>query len=105
MVRRYRMSPSPDFAIPDVSPTLVIECKVGEDGGTVRDKAARIKTFAQSAYGLGFKAGAVIDGKGWVERVNALVDVIVATQGRTYTLETIDYVLELPEIKALIRLD
>jgi len=49
---------------------------------------------SQSAYGMGFKAGAVIDGKGWAERVNALVDVIVATQGRTFTLETIDYVLE-----------
>ena len=37
------MSPGPDFVIPDEAPTLVVESKVGEDGGTVRDKAARIK--------------------------------------------------------------
>ena len=47
--KRYRMSPGPDFVIPDESPTLVIESKVGEDGGTVRDKAARIKSMASAA--------------------------------------------------------
>ena len=99
---RYGMSPGPDFVIPDESPTLVVESKVGEDGGTVRDKAARIKSMTSAANARGLKACAVVDGKGWTERTAALVEVIVCTQGRTYTLSTIDHILQLPEIRALL---
>ncbi len=98
---RYGLSPGPDFVIPDESPLLVIESKVGEDGGTVRDKAARIRAMTIAANSKGLKPCALVDGKGWSERVNALVDVVIATQGRTYSLSTIDHVLELPEIRAL----
>ena len=99
--KRYRMSPGPDFVIPDESPTLVIESKVGEDGGTVRDKAARIKSMANAANDRGFTACAVVDGKGWTERTAALLEVVVVTQGRTYTLSTLSQILQLPEIQAL----
>ena len=95
------MSPGPDFVIPDESPTLVVESKVGEDGGTVRDKAARIKSMTSAANARGLKACAVVDGKGWTERSAALLEVVVATQGRTYTLSTLSQILELPEIVAL----
>ena len=44
---RYGVTPAPDFLIPDAAPTLAVEAKVGEDGGTVRDKAARIQTMAR----------------------------------------------------------
>ena len=98
---RYHISPAPDFLIPDEAPTLAIEAKVGEDGGTVRDKAARIQSMARSAEALGIRPCAVIDGRGWSERVTALVDVVLATHGRTYTLATLDQVLALPEIAAL----
>ena len=98
---RYGVSPGPDFVVPDEAPTLVIEAKVGEDGGTVRDKAARIRTLAQAAGDRGLTACALIDGKGWSERTTALLDVILATQGRTYTLSTLEHLLELPEIKAV----
>ena len=100
-VNRYGMSPGADFIIPDESPTLVVESKVGEDGGTVRDKAARIKTMTNSANDLGLKACVLIDGKGWSERVAALLEVVIATQGRTYTLSTLEHILDLPEIRAL----
>ena len=100
---RYGMSPGPDFVIPDESPTLVIESKVGEDGGTVRDKAARIKTMTSAANARGFKSCAVVDGKGWTERTAALLEVVVATQGRTFTLSTLSQILELPEIKSVTR--
>ena len=102
---RYGVSPGPDFVVPDESPTLVIEAKVGEDGGTVRDKAARIRTMAEAASARGLTACALIDGKGWSERTAALLDVILATQGRTYTLSTLDHLLELPEIKAAAEAD
>ena len=98
---RYGMSPGPDFVIPDESPTLVVESKVGEDGGTVRDKAARIKALTTAANARGLKTCAIVDGKGWTERASALLDVIVATQGRTYTLSTLSHILQLPEIRAL----
>ena len=99
---RYGMSPGPDFVIPDESPTLVVESKVGEDGGTVRDKAARIKSMTSAANDRGFTACAVVDGKGWTERTAALLEVIVATQGRTYTLSTLEHLLELHDIRTLI---
>lgn len=99
---RFGLKPGPDFIIPDDSPTLVVESKVAEDGGTARDKAARIRTLVTAANERGLRACALIDGKGWTERPNALCDVIVATQGRTYTLATMDQILELPEIRALI---
>ncbi len=98
---RYGMSPGPDFVIPDEAPTLVVESKVGEDGGTVRDKAARITNMANAANTRGLKACAVVDGKGWTERTAALLEVIVATQGRAYTLATLAHLLHLPEVQAL----
>ena len=100
-MERYGVSPGPDFVVPDESPTLVIEAKVGEDGGTVRDKAARIQALAEAATSRGLTTCALIDGKGWSERPTALLDVVLATQGRTYTLSTLSHLLELPEIKAL----
>lgn len=97
----FGISPGPDFLLPATGPTVVIETKVGEDGGTVRDKAARIRTLAQAAGQRGLVACAVIDGKGWRERPAALVDVIIATGGRTFTLSTLEQLLGVPEIAAL----
>jgi hypothetical protein len=35
---------APDFIVPDeVSPEIVIEAKIANDGGTARDKAGRIR--------------------------------------------------------------
>lgn len=99
--QKYGLNPGPDFALPEHSPTLVIEAKVGEDGGTVRDKAARFQQLATVAHARGLQACAVVDGKGWAERPAALTDVIIATQGRTYSLSTLDHLLELPAMKAL----
>jgi hypothetical protein len=99
---KYGLNPAPDFILPDVSPTVVIEAKVGEDGGTVRDKASRIKNLATAAHAKGLIACAVVDGKGWRERPSALLDVIVATEGRTYTLNTLPQMVELPELASLV---
>jgi hypothetical protein len=97
----FGLRPGPDFLLPDTSPTVVIETKVGEDGGTVRDKAARIRTLADAAQQRGLVPCAVIDGKGWRERPNALVDVVIATGGRTFSLNTLEQLLGVPEIAAL----
>lgn len=94
-------SPGPDFAVPDDSPTVIIESKVVEDGGTARDKASRIKNLADAAKHRGVLACAVVDGKGWQERLGALADVVIATEGRTYSLATLPQLLEIPEVDAL----
>ncbi|MXZ30432.1 MAG: hypothetical protein F4X37_12310 [Acidimicrobiia bacterium] len=95
------LSPGPDFALPHRSPTVVIESKVAEDGGTARDKASRIINLARAAEERGLLACAVIDGRGWSERANALADVVIATQGRTYSLATLHHLLDIPDIDAL----
>jgi hypothetical protein len=98
---QFGINPGPDFLLPDLSPTVIVESKIGEDGGTVRDKAARLKNLATAGAARGLVVCAVIDGKGWSERANALTDVIIATGGRTYTLGTLDYMLDVPEVAAL----
>ncbi len=97
----FGLSPGPDFVLPEESPTVIIESKVAEDGGTARDKAARIKNAADAARDRGLLPCAVVDGKGWSERPNALVDVVIATEGRTYSLDTLPHLLEIPEIIGL----
>ena len=97
----FGFSPGPDFVVPDDSPAVIIESKVVEDGGTARDKASRIKNLADAAKQRGVLACAVVDGKGWRERLSALADVVVATEGRTYSLATLRHLLALPEIDAL----
>lgn len=99
--RMFGLSPGPDFLLPDDSPTVAIESKVGEDGGTVRDKAARITRMVDAAKARGLLACAVVDGRGWSERPNALADVLITTEGRTYSLGTLWQLLEIPEIAAL----
>jgi hypothetical protein len=98
---KFGLSPGPDFVLPEETPSVIIEAKIGEDGGTVRDKASRIKNLADFAHSRGLLACAVIDGKGWSERPSALADVIVATSGRTYTLSTLPQLLDLPQIASL----
>jgi hypothetical protein len=100
VAKRYGIHPGPDFLIPDESPSVIVESKVGEDGGTVRDKAARIESVAAAARQRGLVVCAVIDGKGWSERPGALLDVILATGGRTFTLATMKNLPLVPEVAA-----
>lgn len=97
----FGIAPGPDFLLPATSPTVVIESKVVEDGGSARDKAARIRSLGQAAAQRGLVPCAVVDGKGWRERPAALLEVIIATGGRTFSLSTIDQLLGVPEIAAL----
>ena len=86
--------------IPGTNPAIAIENKVGEDGGTVRDKAARIQRLAAVCADRAMVLCAVVDGKGSRERVAALAAVVMATQGRTYSLSTLENILAVPEVAA-----
>lgn len=96
--RKFGLSPGPDFVLPEAFPTVVIESKIAEDGGTARDKAARIRNASEAARAHGLLPCAVIDGKGWSERPGALLGIVLATDGRTYSLATLDHLLEIAEI-------
>ena len=98
---RYGLDPAPDFVIPASKPTLAVDAKVGEDVETVVDKADQIEKMASAASAAGLRPCAVIEGYGWVNRTNALARVMKATEGRTYTLATLDQFLDLPEVAAL----
>lgn len=99
--RRFGLSPGPDFVIPDDEPAVIIESKVAEDGGTARDKASRIQALALAGRRAGLVVCALVDGKGWSERPSALVDVVIATEGRTYSLSTLGQILSVNEIASV----
>jgi hypothetical protein len=98
--RRFGIDPGPDFLIPDENPQVIVESKVAEDGGTARDKAARIQRLADVGSTRGLVVCAVVDGKGWSERPGALANVVIATNGRTFSLSTLPALLEVPEVRA-----
>ena len=100
---RYGFAPVPDFLIPDSKPTLAVEAKMAEDPETVVDKADHFEAIAGAAVAAGLRPCALIDGKGWAGRTTALARIIVATEGRTYTLDTMEQLLELPEVAGLRR--
>jgi hypothetical protein len=87
--------------IPENQPAVVIESKVAEDGGTARDKADRFMNFTDSAHRAGLVVCALIDGRGWSERPAALIKVVIATEGRTYTFDTMKDLLAVSDIASL----
>lgn len=93
---------APDFLLPDEKkPSLVVEAKLAEDGGTARDKAARIERLCREAKSKGIVPIAVIDGKGFYRINDVTAPILRNTEGETYTLKTIERILDLPEIALL----
>ena len=99
IVERFNltMTPAPDFVVFEPPNVLraILECKLTNDGGTARDKAARFDTLRKEAVRLGgIPVFALLDGLGW-ERINdALAPVVESCDGRVYTLETLPEILE-----------
>lgn len=98
--------PAPDFAVYDESSdTLmaILECKGANDGGTARDKALRFaKLKAESMRLGGIPVMAVLGGIGW-QRVNdTLGPVLADTDGRVFTMTTLDQMLTVAPMPQLI---
>ncbi len=90
---------APDFLIPNThDPSIVIEAKVAEDGGTARDKAARIERLARLAHNRRVIAIAVIDGLGFFRINDVLAPILANTQGRVYSAANLADLLDLPEM-------
>jgi len=87
---------APDFFIPDeVAPRIIIEAKITGDDGTTRDKVARILRLAhmrdeREAEGRpSWELIACIDGRGFTVRRQDMRDLIKATRGKIFTLNTL----------------
>jgi hypothetical protein len=107
ITRRFGVTvrPAPDFVVFNGSDTLraLIECKVANDGGTARDKAARYASLREEARRLGgTPVFAVLAGLGWRRTSDALGPVVRDTDGRVFTLPTLADMLRVQPFPALI---
>jgi hypothetical protein len=88
---------APDFLIPNrEAPSIVIEAKLAEDGGTARDKASRIERLSRITDRQGVVLVAVVDGKGFFRINDVLAPILRVTKGLTFTLSTLDAMIDLP---------
>ena len=91
---------APNFIVPDEwSPKIVIEAKITEDDGTARDKVTRIQhllAISDQRRGKGqpgFEVIACIDGRGFGVRRSDMRKLLAATQGKVFTLQTLDHLV------------
>jgi hypothetical protein len=91
---------APDFFIPDeFHPAVLIEAKITGDDGTARDKATRIVHLAEMRDELvrqgrpGFEVVACIDGRGFSVRRADMRRVLLRTEGKVFTLNTLDQLI------------
>jgi len=92
---------TPDFIVPsEFNPRVVIEAKLTEDDGTARDKVTRVQHLGELAT-AGMPAGqrrfevvACIAGRGFGVRRKDMEKLILATQGKVFTLQNLDRLVE-----------
>lgn len=107
IARRFHVTvrPAPDFVVyqgEDVVKAM-LECKAANDGGTARDKADRFSTLRGEAIRLGgVPVFAVLAGLGWRRTRDALGPVIRDTDGRTFTIPTLDQMLTVQPFPGLV---
>jgi hypothetical protein len=97
---------APDFFIPDeLAPTVIIEAKITGDDGTARDKVSRILRLANmrdqriTEGKPPFQVVACIDGRGFGVRRQDLKDLLLATQGKVFTANSLEDLIANTEIK------
>jgi hypothetical protein len=108
IARRFGVTvrPAPDFVVFDSSETLraLLECKVANDGGTARDKAARFSALRSEAGRLGgVPLFAVLAGLGWRRTKDALGPVVRDTDGRVFTQPTLADMLGVQPFPGIVR--
>lgn len=92
---------APDFIVPsEFNPQVVIEAKLTEDDGTARDKVTRVQHLAELATAgmpsgrRRFEVVACIAGRGFGVRRKDMEKLILATQGKVFTLENLNRLVE-----------
>ena len=73
---------------PPINQQLSSSQRLPRTAGRPGTRPAALKVWLIAPAGAGLVVCALVDGKGWSERPGALVDVVIATDGRTYSLQT-----------------
>jgi len=83
-----------------------VEAKITEDDGTARDKVTRVQHLAEISRRRrlqgqgGFQVIACIDGRGFSVRREDMRKLLEATQGKVFTLKTLNNLVEYTDLKA-----
>jgi hypothetical protein len=96
---------APDFIVPnEFNPAVIIEAKLTEDDGTARDKVARVQNLRaiRDREGKGYQIVACIAGRGFKVRREDIRRLLEATEGKVFTLETVDRLLDCTDIKNFV---
>lgn len=100
------VTPAPDFVVfdpRDDSLRAMLECKGTNNGGTARDKALRFNRLREESVRLGgIPLIAVLSGIGWTRINDALGPVLRDTDGRVFTLSTLNSMLEVAPFPGLL---
>lgn len=99
------VKPAPDFVVHDENEQVkaILECKQANDGGTARDKAARFSALRVEAMRLGgIPVFAVLAGLGWRRTADTLGHVIRDTDGRVFSIKTLDAMMSVEPFPGLI---
>ena len=96
---------APDFVVPsEHNPKVVIEAKLSEDDGTARDKITRVQHLAalsQQGRPEGrprYEVIACIAGRGFGVRREDMKKLLIATQGKVFTLQNVQDLIEHTEL-------
>jgi hypothetical protein len=97
---------APDFIVPDeFNPQVVIEAKIAEDDGTARDKVTRVQhlahlsTVGQPERSRRYQVVACIGGRGFGIRREDMKKLLLATQGKVFTLKTMGRLIDCTRLK------
>lgn len=96
---------APDFIVPDeFNPAVVIEAKLTEDDGTARDKVARVQRLRtlRDENGLDYDVVACIAGRGFKVRRNDMRRLLVATEGKVFTLASMDQLVPMTRLREFV---
>jgi hypothetical protein len=96
---------APDFIVPDeFSPAVVVEAKLTEDDGTARDKVSRVQRLRtlRDETGQQYEVVACIAGRGFKVRRNDMRRLLQATDGKVFTLESIELLTEKTRIRDFV---
>jgi len=96
---------APDFIVPnEFNPAVIIEAKLTEDDGTARDKVSRVQNLRaiRDREGKNYEIVACIAGRGFKVRREDIRRLLEATDGKVFTLETVDRLLDCTRIRDFV---
>jgi len=93
---------APDFIIPDeFAPVAIIEAKLTEDDGTARDKVSRVQRLRsiRDEQAKDYDVIACIAGRGFKVRREDMRRLLLATDGKVFTLATMHLLIDRTRIR------